>query len=378
LKDAAMPPEDELPQIFVDEQQFMPPAIEPAETSRTVIAGNADDPAAGKVLEFNRFEETESHPYFSAFSKALAASLRLFFQNGGKHAIVLGLTDLANANGLDALADHEFNLFCIPTALNDPDVAPELHAAAYDLCVEKRAVYLVDPPVSWSSASDPVRAAVDGARRLFAEGKNAALYFPRVNLEDGAAQGFSPSGAIAGFICRNDAARGVWKAPAGEAAALMGVAALAAPPRRNEREALNAAGINSLMQSSGQAPVIWGGRTLAGRDGAASDWKYLPVRRLALFIETSVARGLSFTVFERNDERLWAIVRDSAVRFLQGLFRQGAFQGQAPREAYFVRCDQTTTVPEDIINGRLVCEIGFAPLKPAEFVILRISAKTAG
>lgn len=159
--------------------------------------------------------------------------------------------------------------------------------------------------------------------------------------------------------------------------ALKGAAALYGSLTEDQRGALNGAGINSLIKLAGRSPIVWGARTLAGADGVGSDWKYLPVRRLALLIETSVARGLSWTVFEPNGERLWASVRDNVARFLYDLFRQGAFQGQNARDAFFVRCDRETMTQDDLDNGRLVCMIGFAPLKPAEFVILRIVAKTA-
>lgn len=175
-----MPPDDDVPPVFVDEQQFLPPKIEPAETSRTIIIGAASGAVAGKMSEVTSYAEFEAHSDARAFSNTLSLSLRLFFDNGGKHALVLGLADFSNADGVDALRGHEFNLLCIPTALGDPDVSPALHAAAYDLCVEMRAVYLVDPPASWSSANDPVRAAIDGAHRLLSDGRNAALYFPRV------------------------------------------------------------------------------------------------------------------------------------------------------------------------------------------------------
>jgi uncharacterized protein len=371
-----MPPDDDAPQVFVEEQPYLPPKIEAAETSRTVIAGTAMGRAVGQIAEFTSIGEAEAHPHFSDYGQTIALTLRLFFENGGKHVAVLGLAGLADPRGLDPLGQRNFNLLCIPTVSSDPDVSLELHAAAYSLCGVQRAIYLVDPPASWSSSSDPVRAAIDGARRLFAEGKNAALYFPRVNLADGT-ESFSPSGAIAGFIARSDQTRGVWKGPAGVEASLRGVVSLASPLHDHQRGALNSAGINALHTLPRSGPVIWGARTLAGWDDAASDWKYLPVRRLALFIESSLASGLSWTVFEPNDERLWARVRDTVRNFLFDLWRQGAFMGRRPEEGLFVNCGELTMTADDIQNGRLICEIGFAPLKPAEFVIIRIFARTA-
>jgi uncharacterized protein len=382
LKEAAMPRDDEFPHVYIEEPPLVPPMVTQVETSRTVFAGLAGDAALDKIIEFTSFAEVEAHENFSAFSKALILSLRLFFQNGGKDARVIGLSDLSNPDGLEVLADLEFNLLCIPTTFSDPDVSPELHAAAHQLCGRSRAIYLADPAPSWSAASDPVGAAIDGVRQLFAKGENAAMYFPRVNFSlNGAGaveNGFALSGAVAGFIAGNDQRRGVWNAPAGSGAALSGVASLSVPMPKAKQELLKSAGINALQKPPGGAILIWGARTVAGADRFGSEWKYLPVRRLALMIETSLARGLVWTVFEPNGERLWAMVRQTAELFLQDLWRQGAFAGSTLDQALFVQCGRNTMTQSDLDNGQLVCRIGFAPTKPAEFIILRILSMTAG
>jgi uncharacterized protein len=272
----------------------------------------------------------------------------------------------------------EFNLLCIPTTSSDPDVSPELHAAAHQLCVRSRAIYLADPAPSWSAASDPVSAVIDGLQQIFSEGENAAMYFPRVNVAIDASgtieAGFAPSGAIAGAFVRFDEERGVWRAPADSI--LNNIASLSSSLSKEKREALKTAGVNALVKFPSRPIMIWGGRTLAGAAVSQSDWKFLSVRRLALMIETSLERGLVWTVFEQNDERLWQKVRDTVESFMFGLWRQGAFQGRGADEGFFVRCDRSTMSQDDLDNGRLVCQIGFAPLKPAEFVIIRIVAKT--
>jgi phage tail sheath protein FI len=140
---------------------------------------------------------------------------------------------------------------------------------------------------------------------------------------------------------------------------------------------LNARGINCLRSFPTSGFVAWGGRTLAGDDQSASDFKYIPVRRTALFIEESVARGTKWALFEPNDEPLWARLRLCIGEFLDGLFRQGAFQGATPREAYFVKCGRDTTTPADIGSGIVHVEVGFAPLRAAEFVVLRVQQSTA-
>jgi phage tail sheath protein FI len=179
-------------------------------------------------------------------------------------------------------------------------------------------------------------------------------------------------GAIAGLFSRTDTNRGVWKAPAGLEATLVGVPKLSVPMTDAENGELNPLGINCLRAFSGAGRVAWGARTRVGDDRLASEWKYVPVRRTALFIEESLYRGTKWVVFEPNDEPLWASIRLNVGAFMQGLFRQGAFQGSSPREAYFVKCDKETTTQTDIDTGIVNIAVGFAPLKPAEFVVIRL------
>ena len=183
---------------------------------------------------------------------------------------------------------------------------------------------------------------------------------------------FAPCGAVAGLYARTDATRGVWKGPAGVAAELRGITGLAVVLNDTQGHPLNSQAINCLRSFPAYGHVVWGARTLAGADALASEWKYVPVRRLALFIEESVVSGTQWAVFEPNAEPLWAQLRLSVGAFMHSLFRQGAFQGRTPLHAYFVKCDATTTTPNDINQGVVNLLVGFAPLKPAEFVILRI------
>jgi hypothetical protein len=183
---------------------------------------------------------------------------------------------------------------------------------------------------------------------------------------------YAPSGAVAGVIARTDGQRGVWKAPAGLDAGLRGVAALTVRMTDGENGVVNPQGVNGLRTFPTAGHVVWGARTLRGADQLASEWKYLPVRRLALFIEESLFRGTQWVVFEPNDEPLWAQIRLNVGAFMQNLFRQGAFQGASPRDAYFVKCDSETTNQNDIDLGIVNIHVGFAPLKPAEFVVIQI------
>jgi len=164
----------------------------------------------------------------------------------------------------------------------------------------------------------------------------------------------------------------VWKAPAGLDATLRGVSALAVKLNDGDSGVLNPLGVNCLRAFPVNGRVVWGSRTLVGADQLASEWKYLPVRRTALFIKESLYRGTQWVVFEPNDEPLWAQIRMNVGAFMQNLFRQGAFQGSSPREAYFVKCDSETTTQNDIDNGIVNILVGFAPLKPAEFVVIKL------
>jgi phage tail sheath protein FI len=206
--------------------------------------------------------------------------------------------------------------------------------------------------------------------------KNAAIFFPRLKqpnpLRDNQVETFVPCGVIAGIFARTDAQRGVWKAPAGLDATLIGVPQLSVPLTDAENGELNPLGINCLRSFPVAGRVVWGARTLRGADQLADEYKYIPVRRLALFIEESLYRGTQWVVFEPNDEPLWAQIRLNLGAFMNNLFRQGAFQGRTPQEAYFVKCNSETTTQNDINLGIVNIVVGFAPLKPAEFVVIKI------
>jgi phage tail sheath protein FI len=293
-----------------------------------------------------------------------------FVTDGGQLIIDDFIADDAQTNkwGLYALEQLPlFNLLSIPPYLASGDVDAELIAEAAAYCEKRRAMLLVDPPSSWVSKE----LAKSGIGSLGTNSKNAIFYFPRFKRFN-ALDDYVPSGAIAGIIARTDAQRGVWKSPAGIDATMVGVSQLSVSLTDDEIGELNPLGINCLRSLPAAGPIVWGARTLQGDDRLASDWKYLSVRRLTLFIEESLYKGTQWVVFEPNDEPLWAQIRLNIGSFMRDLFRQGAFQGQTPQEAYFVQCDSTTTLQNDINQGIVNIIIGFAPLKPAEFVILNI------
>ena len=281
----------------------------------------------------------------------------------------------ANKTGMFALENADlFNIMCLPAAANlgSTDFQTVITAAtAY--CDYRRAFLIVDIPSSvgdiptmqsWMSQNDTLRDI------------NNAVYFPRVLIPDplnsNLLRNFGPSGTIAGLYAATDAARGVFKAPAGTEAVLRNVSQLAYKMTDGENGVLNPLGINCLRTFPVFGNVCWGARTLDGADIISSDWKYVPIRRLALFLEESLYRGTKWAVFEPNDAPLWSQLRNSVGSFMQDQFRQGAFQGNTPQQAYLVKCDSETTTPLDQANGVVNIIVGFAPLKPAEFVIIQI------
>lgn len=289
----------------------------------------------------------------------------------------LELTNTLIPDGLDLLEKVDlFTILCIPplTLVDDSssDIDDAVRAEAIALCDKRNAFFVVDPPADWTDKDD----ALTGVDALNFRERNAAVYFPRLKMPDPLKENrlgtFAPCGVVAGLFARTDASRGVWKAPAGLEANVRGVRALTVKLTDAEQGQLNQVGVNCIRTFPVVGTVIWGARTLRGADVLADDWKYVPVRRLANYLRESLYRGTQWAVFEPNDEPLWAQLRLSIGSFMQTLFQQGAFQGKTAREAYFVKCDKETTTQADINLGIVNILVGFAPLKPAEFVIIKL------
>lgn len=288
---------------------------------------------------------TVLNPNNSAFETALQA-------NGGTGGVnLLSTVDL-------------FNLLCVPGESN-ATVLGELDT----FCKNNQAFLIADS---------------DGGITDFNtlktgpgfHGNNSALYFPWLQAPDPLAgnvtRNYPPSGFVAGIYASTDANRGVWKAPAGTETALVGISGVTVPLNDQQNGVLNPVAVNCIRTFSSYGTVVWGARTTNGNDEAGSQWKYIPIRRLALFLETSLYRGTQWVVFEPNDAPLWSQIRLNVGAFMHTLFTQGAFQGTTPQQAYFVKCDSDTTTPTDQDNGIVNILVGFAPLKPAEFVIIQI------
>lgn len=326
-----------------------------------------------KISSFTDFETI-----FGGLSKrsTLPYSVEQYFQNGGRNAIILRQHSQEGYKELFKRIEKnkvQFNFLCIPFAdsekLDENDFFDIVIPRGLALCEKRRAIFIVDPPLSW----DSLEKAVVGSKRL-ARQNAGALYFPRILFEDKLANKqahfFPPSGAIAGIFARMDATKGVWKSAAGSEAHIQGAMGLQLNFTDFEHAQLNQEAINSIREFDTRF-LIWGARTLG--DSTSNDrWEYVPVRRLAIFLEGSIDKGTQWAVFEPNDEALWSRLRLEISAFMQDLFRQGAFQGSSPREAFFVKCDRETTTQSDVDAGIVNILVGFAPLKPAEFVVLKL------
>lgn len=276
----------------------------------------------------------------------------------------------ANFEGIYALDKVDLvNLICLPD-VSDPKILSFVDA----YCQERRAFMIVDPPPN--KTPNDMYNDITGTFYGPLLTDHGALYYPRPLLPDplnnGNLRASPPCGIIAGLYARTDSNRGVWKSPAGTEATLTGVQAFEYMLNNGENGILNPQAVNCLRFFPGYGFVSWGARTLRGSDNVGDEYKYVAVRRTALFLEESLLRGLQWAVFEPNDEPLWAQIRLNVGAFMQDLFRKGAFQGKTPRDAFFVKCDSETTTQEDIDHGIVNVVVGFAPLKPAEFVIISL------
>ncbi len=355
-----------------------------AQAQENLVKAQKVSPPVQADIDAAKAAVTAAQTALATAQSNLAAAMKVTTTSDSQPLEVEDYTEGENEkNGIFALEKADlFNLLCIPPDNETIDVPKlsDIYQAAMAYCVRRRAMLIVDPPAEWSANKDTAASAArDGLSALNLSGtaaRNAAIYFPRVleadSMRDGQIRAFVPSGMVAGVMARTDAQRGVWKAPAGLDAALNGIQGLEVNLTDAENGMLNPLGINCLRSFPVNGKVVWGARTLRGADQLADEYKYIPIRRLALFLEESLYRGTQWVVFEPNDEPLWAQIRLNIGAFMHNLFRQGAFQGKTPRDAYFVQCDAETTTQNDRDLGIVNVVVGFAPLKPAEFVIISI------
>lgn len=362
-----------------DDNATLPPPIQGVETSTTAVLGET---ATGPTQPTEVDSLQDFQRLFGSAPGLMADALRGFFDNGGRRAVVVrivpavtGPATLADylgvsgeetlgegATGLAALDYADVALIYAPDALATPGLAEALIAHCERL---KGRFAVIDAPRD----GDPL------APRAAWDSRYAAYYHPWLAVADslgGAPRLVPPGGHVLGVYARVDTNRGVHKPPANEA--VIGALGLEREVWASAQGRLTAVGVNVIRTFPGRGIRVWGARTLSSDPEA----KYVSLQRLFIYLERSIDRGLQWVVFEPNGEALWAKVQDTVRQFLRAQWQAGALQGRRDSEAYFVRCDPTTMTQEDLDGGRLVCEIGFAPLRPAEFVIVRIGLWTAG
>ena len=396
-------PEYLAPGVFVEEVRHGRGTIDSASTSTTALVGPTRKGPLQTPTAVRSFAE-----YQATFGPAERESLVSmaawqYFSNGGRVAVVvstartgshadagIAAVDLvgrkSDETGIFALGNPPSNI-PPPNILVMPDTAAlaiREHASAVKtalaFCEERRVFFIVDPPAPRSKRR-ALEQVLDWAKRSGAiRHANAGVYFPRIECADPSGKSGTmmtpPSGAIAGIYARTDLRDGVWKAPAGTAARLLGANDVEIALTDVQIGELHGASINSIRPFSPRGVLAWGARTFVG-ETTNQQWKYVNVRRLLLFIEESLDDGLRWSVFEPNGESLWAQIRLSVSSFLNHLWQAGALIGPSVKEAYFVKCGRDTMSQTDINDGRVILLIGVAPTRPAEFVILRIELHTA-
>ncbi|UCC58973.1 MAG: AAA family ATPase [Candidatus Bathyarchaeum sp.] len=405
------------PGVYIEEVPSGVRAISGVSTSIAVFIGLANcrndqvsktayTPQPKRLFSYPQYEQEFGPPHPQS---DLATSVRLFFLNGGTKCYAINICESSAADttlpseddvvdlyteGIKSLDSIDiFNLLII-TKLDsdtrkdgDNDIKVGMSDTKYlsilneasKYCKKRRAFLLIDPLDRWTTWQDPIKKSELSELRNNVETENSAIYFPRLELTEydhvqkkRVPKKIGPAAAIAGIIAEVDSQYGVWKAPAGVNTILEGIKGVDIPLNDMQNGLLNLQAINCIRQFQ-TGTVCWGARTVAGyTDG---DWKYIPIRRLALYIEETLYRGTKWVVFEPNDETTWAAIRANVRAFMMNLFIQGAFQGTSPKEAFFVKCDGDTTTEYHRKIGIVNIIVGFAPLKPAEFVILQIQQR---
>lgn len=359
-----------IPAVYVHELSAAP-AIAGVETSAAAFLGAAVRGPLSKTALVRSFMDFEKTYGGIVDNSELGPAVRLFFANGGTQAWIARIARnerLANIRkGLKMLSQADpVNMLVIPGASS----APALKEAE-SWCRKRKVFFIIDAP----RGADPAK--MRDAAALLPQSNCAAVYYPWLFVENTSSSGKKarltpPGGAAAGLFARVDQARGVWKSPAGKEPLKL-VKALETALTDRDQELLNPRAVNCLRSIAGAGICLWGSRTLLGADGSGDEYKYVSTRRLSFYIERSVEEGIRWAVFEPNDEPLWAKVCLSVENFLLGLWRQGAFVGAKAEQAFFVKCGRGTMTAADLGRGVLNLLIGFAPLQPAEFFMLRIS-----
>lgn len=392
------------PGVYIEEKPGGPRPIEAVGTSTAGFIGEAPDPNANpnEPVAINNWTQfTNKFAPKGSKSTPLALAVFGFFLNGGSRCYVLNVgrgSSISGPKGIDQFEKIDELSIILAPGYSDPVSFEALLAHCEKM---KDRVAILDSPqkvpnidqltqvaTASGSPSKPKKedessnkqpAPTGGLRPRQSDMGYGSFYFPWICIEDPLSTEKSslveapPSGHIAGIYARTDSMRGVHKAPANEA--IRGALDVTYKLTHDEQGQLNSNGVNAIRLFSTEGIRVWGARTVAA---SASEWRYLNVRRLFAMIETSIGRSTRWVVFEPNDEPLWKSIKRDLKAFLTLLWRQGALMGKTAEEAFFVQCDEETNPPEIVNAGMLVIEIGLAPVKPAEFVIFRISQSAAG
>jgi phage tail sheath protein FI len=319
---------------------------------------------------------TPNAAYGSAYNSSTIAAITLSAPPPPTLIDTFDASDFAPVFQTDQPLDKvdTFNLLLLPGITEN-----SVLSAALAFAERKQAFMIMDPPAdAGADASNPPDMTTVFQSGVIPLSQNGAIFFPYLKSSsslNGEAMELPPSGFVAGVFARTDTRRGVWKAPAGLEALVNNTVGVVDSGRMTEQRqgVLNLAGVNCLRTFPGVGTVIFGSRTLVSSNVAFQQYKYIPVRRMTLFIEQTLLQNLKWVVFEPNDEPLWLAIRTSIENFMLSLFNQQALQGSKPSEAFQVKCDRTTTTPTDQANGIVNIVVAFAPLKPAEFVIIKIA-----
>ena len=380
------------PGVYVEEVSTGPRPLQAVGTSTAGFVGVAPtrDARPNQAVaindwsQFRRVFATED-----STSTALGQAVFGFFANGGSRCYVVNIGSAESIvggrggrSGLRALEEIDEVAILAAPGFHDT----ESHDALIGQCERLGDRFaILDCPPQVENLDDLAQIAEldatgapsgSGLRPRSSPGGYGAFYFPWITTRDpidGSIKPTAPSGHLAGIYARTDASRGVHKAPANEP--IQGALGLTYRVTHAEQGALNSAGVNCLRSLPGAGIRVWGARTVAA---AASEWRYVPVRRLFNMVRETIATGTRWTVFEPNDATLWKAISRDVRAFLTGLWRDGALQGTTAEEAFFVKCDAETNPPDVIQAGQVVILVGIAPVRPAEFIVFRIGQKESG
>lgn len=347
--------------------------IQGVSTATTAFVGVTEEGPLDSARLVTSFAEFAAQYGTFLKNSFLAHSTLQFFKNGGQK---LYIARVAVEEG-KAPAEEDFrNAFRLLDPITDINIiavpgigSPSMANFGADYCQQRRDCFFIAD----MDAANGIEEAAAFVQQLDLRNSYAAVYFPWIEIADpsGATDELvevPSSGSVAGAYARNDAERGVWKAPAGRGAMINGAVRLSVDVSTTEQDKLNKLGVNVIRSFPAEGIVIWGARNFTND----SEFKYVSTRRLEIFLEQSISRGISWVHFEPNDEKLWSRLRRDIGAFMMEQWRAGALLGISAQEAFFIRVDRTTMTQADIDAGNLNVHVGFAPLKPAEFVIIRI------